>query len=196
VSIFMSITIMPDSYLNVRRQLQEKIVFNKGILDNRAVRHTFGRIDAVFRTAAIGLVTAIQLGKTTIKTAVCIVTLGQLDRFESTKTFGFSGVARDMETCAALAYKTAVAARDILVAPKKDYAAMPVSVIRGLEIVLKGEYHYDMHPSGDYKKDLSGNMIRTPLGKIIGSALKADPFLAVTDKQIDEEKTKRQYGVR
>lgn len=142
----------------------------KHSLDLRPVRHTIGRIDSVFRVAVMPLVALFQLGKIVLKTAVCILTLGQLFRCEETKTWSLQALANDVAFLLTLGYKTAIAARDILVAPKKGYASAVSSLGVGLENVFEGKYHDRINQSS------LGTFIREDTTDV-------DPFFAITDKQ-------------
>lgn len=151
----------------------------KHVFDSKPMRHITGRIDSIFRTATSAWVAALQLGKVVIKTAVCALTLGQLYRFNITKTWGYHGLECDTAMLLGMGYKTAIAFRDIIVAPRNGYVSTLPSLVTGLALVFGGEYHHTkmkQYPEAQRPQH------------ILDSCLKADPFTAVTDKQYSNAK--------
>jgi hypothetical protein len=136
------------------------------VFDHRFARHTLGRIDSVFRTVVGAWATVLMAAKVAIKFTVCLISFGILDRL--IKSWGYEGLMRDGAMMLAMGYKTAMAARDVVVAPRDGYRTSVLSAINSLEYVFGGSYHED-------------EASKNPMD-ILKGAYRSDPIAAITDE--------------
>jgi len=155
------------------------------VLDHRAVRHTVGRIDAVFRTCVGALVITLYLAKVAIKGTVCILTVGQLYRIKSlNKIWDFHGLASDLEILGILGYKTLIATRDIIVAPNRGYSSAATVLVTGFKNLFNNK---KLGKEGCY-----GHFH----GELLNAYLLRDPFLSITDALAKEDKETFQEKIK
>ncbi len=85
--------------------------FLETALESKVGRHTFGRIDAIARTAALAFGSILQIAKLSSQTVLCAASFGKLC---APKT-----ISKTSSWFVITLYKTAIAFRDVLVAPPK-----------------------------------------------------------------------------
>lgn len=101
------------------------------VLESRAGRHTFGRIDAIARTAVLAFGSVLQIAKLSGQSLLWAASFGKLckpERISSTSALFVITL-----------YKTAIAFRDVLVAPHKDVAESILALKTVWSITFKSD---------------------------------------------------------
>lgn len=153
---------------------QNKLVgFLEGALESKVGRHTFGRIDAIARTAVLAFGSVLQIAKLSAQSLLCVASFGKLckpKRISSTSAWFVITL-----------YKTAIAFRDVLVAPHKDVAES----ILALQTVWSITFKSDKIPVLSKKKAISEqpfNSKNLP-DSSLKKAISEQPFFEIFDFQ-------------